>query len=141
MEQYQKVNILLVEDDDIDAMAMNRALKKHKIANPFYRAKDGVEALEMLKEAECKLQRPFIILLDINMPRMNGIEFLQQLRQDNELQDSPVFVLTTSNADEDKVAAFKLNVTGYIVKNKASEGFSNVVELLNSYWRLVELPA
>lgn len=140
MQSYKEVNILLVEDDDIDAMAIERAFKKSKIANPLLRVRDGIEALELLNAKDPEISRPYIILLDINMPRMNGIEFLKEIRSNYELRDSAVFILTTSNADEDKVAAHKLNVTGYIVKSQVSEGFYDVVNLLDSYWKIVELP-
>ena len=94
-KKYNEVAILLIEDDDVDAMGVRRALKALKIINPLFRAKDGVEAFEMLR-GDTPVPRPFLILLDLNMPRMNGLEFLTQLRQDPKLQDSIVFVLTTS---------------------------------------------
>jgi len=132
------VHILLVEDDDVDAEAVQRAFNKHKIANPIVIAKNGVEALEVLQNGG--VPRPNIILLDLNMPRMNGIEFLVAIREDPKLQDLVVFVLTTSDEDRDKCAAYNQNVAGYLVKSKVGDGFINLVEMLDCYWRYVELP-
>ena len=136
------LNILLVEDDDGDAKAVQRAFQKAKIANPIMRAVDGVEALEMLRGANgrVKLLSPYLLLVDLNLPRMNGIQFIQALRQDEELRHSIVFVLTTSKRDEDKFAAYDLNVAGYILKETAGRDFLNLVSLLDCYWRIVELP-
>jgi CheY-like chemotaxis protein len=102
------VNMLLVEDDVMDVRIVQRTFQKHKIANPIYVACDGVEALDMLRghNDHTPLPRPFLILLDLNMPRMDGIMFLQTLRQDPDLHTSLVFVLTTSDDDRDKVAAY-----------------------------------
>lgn len=135
----QPVNILLVDDDDVDVKAVVRALKQLKIANPMVRAKDGIEALEMLR-SEDQVPPPYLILLDINMPRMNGIEFLDELRQDSALSSAIVFVLTTSQADEDKMAAYSKHVAGYIVKKQVGDGFMKVMQMLDHYWRVVELP-
>lgn len=136
------VSILLVEDDDIDAKSVERALQKLKIINPLIRAKDGVDALDLLRGNKDKapLAKPYIILLDLNMPRMNGIEFLHALRNDPDIQDSIVFVLTTSNADEDKVAAYKEHIAGYIVKSSVQDDFLDVLGLIDHYWRVVSFP-
>ena len=136
---YSEVTILLVDDDDVDAMGVERARKKRKIANPVVRARDGVEGLELLRH-ESAVQRPYIVLLDINMPRMNGLEMLAELRADSQLSRAVVFVLTTSKSDEDKVAAYQQHIAGYIVKNQVSDGFLRVMEMLDHYWRVVELP-
>jgi len=135
------VTILLVEDNDVDVEAIQRGFRKQRIANTIRVAPDGVAALELLRDPTTPFPRPFIVLLDINMPRMNGIELLQELRRDPELRDSVVFVLTTSNADEDKVEAYRLNVAGYVLKSEVGEGFIDLVTLLDHYWRVVELPA
>jgi len=135
---YKEVSILLVEDDDIDAMGVTRAVKNLRLVNTLYRARDGIEALEMLRSGTIK--RPYIILLDLNMPRMSGIEMLGELRKDPTLTDSIVFVLTTSKDDEDKSAAYKEHIAGYVVKSKLDEGFEDLLKLLDHYWRLVELP-
>lgn len=136
------VQILLVEDDDIDAEAVTRALMRQRIANPIVVVRDGIAALQRLRgqDGKAALQRPYLILLDLNMPRMNGIEFLEELRSDPELHDSIVFVLTTSDADRDKVAAYRNNIAGYIVKSQAGEEFASVLEIVDLYWRYVEFP-
>ena len=136
------VNILLVEDNEIDREGVRRAFVRHRIANPIHDAHDGIEALELLRGASgnAALPRPYIILLDINMPRMNGIELLQRLRADEQLRDSVVFMLTTSNTEEEKMAAYGLNVAGYILKSNVGPGFIRLVELLECYWTLIELP-
>lgn len=136
------LNILLVEDDDGDAKAIQRAFHKAKIANLILRAVDGIEALEMLKGAKGRGQapRPYILLVDLNMPRMNGIQFIQALRDDVDLHQSIIFVLTTSKRDEDKVAAYDLNVAGYIVKETAGRDFLDLAQLVDCYWRIVEMP-
>ena len=136
---YAGVTILLVEDDDVDVMAVARAFKRLKIANPILRAHDGLEALSMLRQQQT-VKPPFIILLDINMPRMNGLEMLAELRNDPTLSHAVVFVLTTSKDDEDKMSAYKQHVAGYIVKSEVGDGFLRVIEMLDHYWRVVELP-
>jgi CheY-like chemotaxis protein len=137
-EATQAVNLLIVDDDDIDAMALKRALHKLKLLNPLYRACDGIEALELLRAG--KIPKPFIILLDINMPRMNGLEFLEALRADPELTHAIVFVLTTSKSDEDIMAAYREHVAGYLLKQRMDSDFMQVVSLLDHYWRIIELP-
>jgi CheY-like chemotaxis protein len=136
-------HLLHVEDDDICQMMLSRAFKKGKIANPISCACDGIDALEMLRgtNGRERLPRPFLILLDLNMPRMNGIEFLKELRQDEDLKKSIVFVLSTSDADEDKVEAYNLGVAGYILKSNPANAFLEATALLDTYWRVVELPA
>lgn len=136
------VNILLIEDDEVDIMNLQRAFRKNNISNPLYIARDGLEALQMLKgeNPEVKVPQPKILLLDINMPRMNGIEFLIQLRKDPELRSLSVFVMTTSNEESDKIAAYDLNVAGYVLKPLSFEGFTNAISILNHYWQLCEIP-
>ncbi|MCG7497229.1 response regulator [Vibrio sp. Of7-15] len=136
--QYNTVSILLVEDDDVDAMGIKRALNKLRVANPLHRACDGIEALSILREE--KIQHPYLILLDLNMPRMSGLEMLEELRADPQLTDSIVFVLTTSKDDEDIMAAYKEHISGYIVKSQLNPDFTELFELLDHYWRLVEFP-
>ena len=136
------VHILLVEDDEIDAEAIIRAFRRERIANPITVVRDGIEGLAALRgsEGHVRMPRPYLILLDLNMPRMNGIEFLHALRQDPELARSVVFVLTTSDRDEDKLAAYDRQVAGYILKTNAGEDFLELIALVRSYWRIVELP-
>lgn len=137
-----QATFLIVEDDDIDRMALERAFTKLKIANDRVYARNGLEGLDYLKgrNGKKRLPRPYIILLDLNMPQMNGLEFLEALRSDAELCDSVVFVLTTSSADEDITAAYRNNVAGYIVKTDAAHGFMRAIEMIEYYWRVVELP-
>jgi len=132
------VNLLLVEDDDVDAMGVERALKRRRIVNPLFRARDGVEALELLRSGA--VARPHMILLDLNMPRMGGLEFIGELRKDPQLSNAVVFVLTTSKSDEDLSAAYRSHVAGYIVKNEIGDSFSSLVHMLDAYWQIVELP-
>lgn len=132
------VNILLVEDDEVDIMNVQRAFKKNTIKNPLFIANNGLEALEMLRAG--KVPFPHIIILDINMPKMNGIEFLRELRADDEFKSASVFVMTTSNEDSDKINAYNLNVAGYILKPLSFEKFIASVATLDSYWKLCERP-
>ncbi len=133
------LNILLVDDDEVDVMTVKRAFEKGHIANPLFVARDGLEALEKLRSGEVPAQRR-LVLLDLNMPRMNGIEFLRELRKDPALAHTPVVVLTTSDMDRDKFAAYDLNIAGYLVKPVTFERFCDLVVTLNKYWTLVELP-
>jgi CheY-like chemotaxis protein len=137
--EEKTLNILLVEDDQVDVMNVRRAFEKNRITNPLFVAGDGLEALEMLRTGKVPSTRR-LILLDLNMPRMNGIEFLRALRQDPELQHSPVVILTTSNAERDKIEAYNLNVAGYLLKPVTFLNFVELTAALNKYWTLVELP-
>lgn len=140
MEADEKMlNILLVEDDELDVMNVQRAFKKNNIRNPLWVAGNGLDALEMLRQGEIPRDRR-LVLLDLNMPRMSGIEFLRELRADEELRLTPVVVLTTSDAERDRVDAYKLNVAGYILKPVTLPNFIEAMATLNKYWTLVELP-
>ena len=134
-----QLNILLVEDDEVDVMNVKRAFTKHNITNPLFVASDGLEALEMLRSNGVPEGRR-IVLLDLNMPRMNGIEFLREVRNDSRLAATPIIVLTTSNDDRDKVDAYNLNVAGYLLKPVTFASFCDLMVTLNKYWSLVELP-
>ena len=138
----QIVHILLVEDDEIDAEAIIRGFQKQKIQNPITVVANGIEALSALRgeEGYARIPAPYLILLDLNMPRMNGIEFLQFLRQDIQLRSSIVFVLTTSNSDRDKVAAYREQIAGYLLKQRSGVNFADLVSMLDFYWRVVEFP-
>ena len=142
-EDQKELNILLVEDDELDVMNVQRAFKKNNIRNPLYVAGDGVQALEMLRGQGSAPHVPDtrrIILLDLNMPRMGGIEFLRELRQDAKLKATTVIVLTTSDEERDKVEAYKLNVAGYILKPVTLQAFVEIMAALNKYWTVCELP-
>ncbi|GAB1449001.1 MAG: response regulator [Bacteroidetes bacterium] len=138
----QIVNILLVEDDEVDVMNVKRAFKKNNVTNPLFVCNNGLEAIEFLTQrlASNPAEVPRIILLDLNMPKMGGIEFLRELRKNNELKNISVFVMTTSNEDRDKVDAYNLNVAGYILKPLSMERFIEAVSTLNNYWKLCEFP-
>lgn len=137
-------NILLVEDDEVDIMTVQRAFERNQIFNPLYVARDGIEALRMLRG--CQDHGPVIpgdrrvILLDINMPKMNGIEFLEEVRADPTLKLTPVVVLTTSDDTRDRVEAYRFNVAGYILKPLTFNIFADVVATLNHYWNFCEMP-
>ncbi|MFK8054329.1 MAG: response regulator [Woeseiaceae bacterium] len=132
------VQVLLVEDDAIDRETIQRAFANRKIANTLHTANDGIEAMEILKSG--RVVEPVIILLDINMPRMNGLEFLQEMRQDPEHARHVVFVLTTSSDQSDIYEAYNLNVAGYMLKSNVGTGFFEAVQLIEHYWRVVEMP-
>ena len=136
------VNLLLVEDDEVDVQGFKRAFAKSRIGNPITVARDGIEALEILRgeNGQAKLAKPHLILLDLNMPRMNGLEFLAAIRADEDLKASVVFMITTSKAEEDKARAYEKNVAGYIVKQDPANTFMQAVALLEHYWKIVEFP-
>jgi CheY-like chemotaxis protein len=133
------LNILLVDDDEVDVMTVRRAFAKANIANQLYVATDGIEALELLRTDGIPPSRR-LVLLDLNMPRMNGIEFLREVRADPQLQSLTVVVLTTSNEDRDRVDAYQLNVAGYLIKPVTFHSFADVMATLNKYWTLMEMP-
>ena len=138
----KQVSILLVEDDMVDVMAIKRAFVVRKIANDIIVASDGIEALEILRGSGGKpaLSSPYIIILDLNMPRMSGLQFLEELRNDPDLSNSIVFVLTTSNDDQDRSAAYGQNIAGYITKSDFDTSFLDAITMLEAYWRIVEFP-
>ncbi|TFI54696.1 response regulator [Mastigocladus laminosus UU774] len=138
------INILLVEDDEVDVMNVKRAFKKVNITNPLHVATNGIEALAMLRSQNGEPPEvPYdrrLILLDLNMPKMGGIEFLQELRSDPQLRLTPVVVMTTSNQDKDRVEAYNLNVVGYLVKPVTFNNFIELMTTLNKYWTICEMP-
>jgi CheY-like chemotaxis protein len=132
------LNILVVEDDEVDVMNIERAFKKNQLSYPVTIARDGIEALQKLRDGTVPRGRR-LVLLDLNMPRMNGIEFLRELRADPALRSTCVVVLTTSNEDNDKIDAFNLNVAGYMLKPVTFHRFVDLMGALDRYWSLVEL--
>jgi CheY-like chemotaxis protein len=136
------LNFLLVEDDEVDVMNVQRAFRKRNIGNPLTVAVDGAEALSILRGESSRSmpKQRRVILLDLNMPRMNGLEFLRELRADETLRHETVVVLTTSEGDQDRIDAYRLNVAGYIVKPVTGEGFMDAMVALNRYWSVSELP-
>jgi CheY-like chemotaxis protein len=133
------LNILLVDDDEVDILNVKRAFAKANIGNPMFVASNGIEALELLRSGQIPTTRR-LILLDINMPRMNGIEFLREIRKDPDLQHLTVVVLTTSNEDRDRIEAYQLNVAGYLIKPVTFMNFVDVMATLNKYWTVMEMP-
>src|SRR5512139_3072159 len=139
MTDERALNILLVDDDEVDVMTVKRAFQKANITNRLFVASNGVEALEMLRGGTIPAHRR-LVLLDLNMPKMNGLEFLREVRSDPNLQAITVVVLTTSNEDRDRVDAFQLNVAGYLLKPVTFHTFAEVMATLNKYWTLMEMP-
>ena len=128
-----QATVFLVEDDEIEAEAVHRAFYKLGIDNPICTARDGFEALKVLRgEANKEITPPILILLDINMPRMNGHEFLAELRQDSVLSDTKVFVLTTSESQKDMDRAIDMNIEGYLSKENGLEQFETVRSTLSA---------
>ena len=134
------LDIILVEDDDGDAKAIRRALSRARIANPVIRVLDGVEALALLRGEAGDPPRSYVLLVDINMPRMNGHELMREIRRDPALNRAVAFMMTTSRDDADISRAYDANVAGYIVKQDAGVGFLDLMATLDHYWRIVELP-
>lgn len=135
--QSRRIDILLVEDDEVDIMNVQRTFKKLNVQHRLDVARDGKEALLHLKNGTTK---PQVILLDINMPRMNGLEFLRELRADPELARIAVFVMSTSSNPADKSIAFQFNVAGYIVKPLSNEDFNHLLSCLLRFWEICEFP-
>ncbi|WP_434427104.1 response regulator [Nannocystis pusilla] len=134
----RELHILLVDDDEVDVLTVRRAFQRNRLTNPIHVANNGLEALDKLRDGSLGPRR--LVLLDINMPKMNGIEFLRVLRADPALQTTAVVVLTTSNEERDKIDAFKLNVAGYLLKPVTFGNFIDLMATLNKYWTLVEMP-
>jgi len=142
MIETLNLNIVLVEDDDVAAESAMRGLARNGIGAPVVWAQDGEMALRVLRGAEPERHapRPRVVLLDLNMPRMNGFEFLQHVRADPALHDEVVFVLTTSDTDADRVHAYHEHVAGYMVKDSVGPQFAKLAQLLQSYRLAVRLP-
>ncbi len=134
-----KKNILIVEDDDLDAATVQRALKELHVTNPMQRVANGEEALAWLR-GPANQNLPGLILLDLNMPIMSGIEFLQIAKGDEKLRSIPVVVLTTSRLEMDKIASFDLSVAGYMVKPVDYSQFVETIRTIKLYWTLSEAP-
>ena len=138
----QDVTFMIVDDDSITVMALKRELRRLDIANPVRVARDGVEALEMLRgdPEVTELQKPYVLTLDINMPRMGGLEFLDEVRRDPSLRSIVVFILTTSDTPSDVAHAYSKNVAGYIVKDDLRASLGRALEMIRDYSQVVELP-
>jgi CheY-like chemotaxis protein len=134
------LNILLVDDDDADAKAVQRGFRKTSMVN-IQRAIDGQDALDKLKgENGQPKSSPSVMIVDLNMPRMGGVELVRAMREDVELKQSIVFILSTSRSEQDKRDVYDLNIAGYIDKATVGEDFHNLVNLMYCYWRIVDLP-
>ena len=136
---YTPVTILIVEDDDVDILSIDRALSDLRVTNPLRHAKDGIEALAILNgdDGQEKVEGSVLIFLDLNMPRMNGFEFLDALRSDETYKTTDVFVLTTSETDHDIVAAYELDVKGYIVKSDLEGSLREALLSLDCHWSIM----
>ena len=130
------LDILLIEDDMIEIMKMNRTISKLGLSHKITTANNGEEALKRLSISE---KLPHIILLDLNMPKINGIEFLNILKNDNSLKHIPIIILTTSNNNRDLLECYKVGVSGYIVKPLKYEDYVAKIENLLSYWSINEI--
>ena len=133
----KSLNILLIEDDAIEVMKFNRVIKKLALNHKIIEANNGEEALNILKIKEII---PDIIILDLNMPKMNGIEFLEHRQNYKTLKLIPTVVLTTSKDEQNKVESFNLGVAGYMIKPVDYMQFVEVIKTINLYWTLSELP-
>jgi CheY-like chemotaxis protein len=136
------LTILLVDDDKVDVMAVKRSFRELKIANPIVEARNGIEALDRLRgqNGHQKVPSPCLVLLDLNMPRMGGVEFLDKLRSDQALRTTLVFVMTTSGAEEDRARAYDMNIAGYVLKHRPGQSFLEAISMLEHYWRVIEFP-
>lgn len=129
-------HILLIEDDDVDIMTVRRSLKELAVPNPLDQVSDGEQGLAFLRNRANP--RPGLILLDLNMPRMNGVEFLVALRADASLKGIPVVVLTTSREETDRISAFSQSVSGYMIKPVDYPQFVNTMRIIRDYWAASE---
>tara|TARA_R110002096_G_scaffold10361_4_gene40117 strand:+ start:8204 stop:8644 length:441 start_codon:yes stop_codon:yes gene_type:complete len=139
MENNLNIEILLVEDSDQDAELAIRAFKKNNIANSIVRLRDGEAALDFIFARNQYSDRaitnqPKVVLLDLKMPKVNGIEVLREIRNNESTKNLPVVMLTSSNAEKDIVESYKLGVNSYIVKPVNFEGFSNAIRDIGMYW-------
>jgi CheY-like chemotaxis protein len=139
---HRTITILLIDDDTVDVIAIRRSFWQLKIANPLVVARNGLEALDILRgdNSHAKLEAPYLILLDLNMARMGGIEFLDELRRDPVLRRTLVFVITASTVEEDRERAYEKNIAGYIKKPATGDGFAVAISALENYWRAIEFP-
>ena len=131
--------ILLIEDDDVDVMTVKRALKDLKVSNELVTAGDGEEAIQYLRSKSAA--KPCIVLLDLNMPKMDGTEFLKIVKADRALKKIPVVILTTSNSDRDVIDSFERGAAGYMVKSVDYEKFVETIKAIDMYWTLSKLPS
>ncbi|QDV09802.1 Response regulator rcp1 [Planctomycetes bacterium Poly30] len=136
------IKVLLVDDDLVDRMAVLRGFSRAGLDAEIQVASDGAAALEILRsdDASLRMEHPFLVLLDLNMPGMGGLAFLEEVRKDPTLRRTIIFVLTTSDSDEDRLAAYEHLVAGYVLKSKAGRNFEGLLAMLQAYWSVVILP-
>jgi CheY-like chemotaxis protein len=135
------LDVLLVEDDDVAAEAVLRGLQRHGRGCKITLAEDGAVALQILRGQHARrIDKPHVVLLDLNMPRMNGFEFLHELHEDRALRSTVVFVLTTSDIESDRARAYEEGIAGYIVKARVGPQCSGLARFLTEYRDLVEFP-
>ncbi|MFH1371774.1 MAG: response regulator [Planctomycetota bacterium] len=130
--------IMLIEDDSVDAMTVRRAMRELHINNSMVHCLDGEDGLKYLTDPET--EKPFVILLDLNMPKMSGIEFLKAVKTYPELKRIPIVVLTTSKEKRDVLDSFELGAAGYMIKPVDYAKFTDVINTVMLYWSLSELP-
>lgn len=129
--------LLVVDDDEVDVLNVRRGIRKQGLDIDVHVAKDGVEALGWLRDSTGRIP---MLLLDVRMPRMTGLELLEKVRQDERLKSSVAFVFSTSDDTGDQARAYALNAAGYIVKGHAGRNFERLVSLLGLYCQVVTLP-
>lgn len=139
----EMIKFLIVDDDDISILSIKRTFRKLDIQNPVFVAHDGIEALSHLRgDLDFdKLVQPYVVLLDLNMPRMSGLEFLQEVRNDPKLRRILVFVMTTSDAPRDVTAAYDKNIAGYVMKDNPFKSFAEALKMIDDYANLVVFPS
>ncbi|MEL6347378.1 MAG: response regulator [Myxococcota bacterium] len=134
----QPIKLLLVEDDDLDAMDFRRAMKRVDRNVEIQRASDGAEALALLKTQQ--QTTPYLIILDLNLPRMSGFEFLDMIEQDTRAGPAAVFILSSSDAERDIQRAYRHRIAGYLVKSDQDDALLEVTKMLQGYWKHNRLP-
>jgi len=136
------LDLLVVDDDELTAESLQRSLKKVSDIFRVIPAADGLQALEILRgRSKKRIQRPFLVLLDLNMPRMNGFEFLGEIRADPGVRGTVVFVLSTSDAEWDITRAYEQCIAGYMVKSLVGSQFSQIAKMLVDYSETVRIPS
>jgi len=135
-------NITKLAHTDPPGTSIERAIKKLRLVNPVRNAGDGLEALDILRgtNGKVKIEAPYVIILDLDMPRMNGIEFLEHVRDDPELKSAVIFVLTASDAPSDVTKAYEKNIAGYVVKENAYDTFRQTLSMIDTFSSVVVLP-
>lgn len=134
------IKIIVIDDDDVDAQSIERSLRSADVNNEIIRAYDGIDALDLLKGANGKekLTKPYILLIDLMMPRMDGITFIKTLRFESDITPEMIFVLSGTDSDEQCTQAYDLNITGFIKKDRAGRDFLRLTKILEQYYEVIE---